>query len=156
MIYDTISNLKNYAALAPEAFEKLTAFLATLHADSEDGRTELLGKDLYVMVQRYNTHPFDENKVENHREYADVQLLLDGSEVIYYGTVDNLDVTMDYDAGKDCAFFRSGMETLTPLMLIPGNFTVFLPEEGHAPGCGDPAKGVVKVVAKIHRSLLGL
>ena len=28
MIFDKIENLKNYAGLAPEVFEKITAFLA--------------------------------------------------------------------------------------------------------------------------------
>lgn len=156
MIYDTISNLKNYAAMAPEAFEKITSFLATLNADSADGKTELMGKELYVMVQRYNTHPFDSGKLENHQQYADVQLLLAGEEIIYYGTTDGLDSSMPYSAEKDCAFFHSRQENLTPLSLKVGNFAIFLPQEGHAPGCGDPEKNVTKVVVKIHRSLLGL
>lgn len=156
MIFDKIENLKNYAGLASEVFEKITAFLAGISAETEDGRTELMGNDLYAMVQRYNTHLFDADKLETHTKYIDIQLLLAGEEVIYYGYADGLPVTSPYNDEKDYAFYRADKENLTPLALNDSNFAVFLPEEGHAPGCGDPDKGVVKVVIKIRRTLLGI
>ena len=153
MIFDKIENLKNYAELAPEVFEKVSAFLGTLDANSPDGRTELMGADLYAMVQRYNTHLHIPEKLENHEKYIDIQLLLDGEEIIYYSPVEGCKVTVPYDETKDCAFFYAEKEGMTALELKPGNFAVFLPIEGHAPGCGDPDKAVVKVVIKINRSL---
>ena len=115
MIFDKIENLKNYAGLAPEVFEKITAFLGGLSADTEDGRTELMGSDLYAMVQRYNTHPFDADKLETHTKYIDIQLLLAGEEVIYYGYADGLPVTSPYSDEKDYAFYRAGRGTRSRL-----------------------------------------
>ena len=156
MIFDKIENLKNYSALAPEVFEKISAFLAGLTTETEDGRTELMGTDLYAMVQRYETHPYDADKLETHDKYIDIQLLLAGEEVIYYGYADGLQVTSPYNNEKDYAFYHACKDSLTPLALNSGNFAVFLPGEGHVPGCGENGGSVIKVVVKINRSLLGL
>lgn len=156
MIYDQISNLGAYAKLAPEAMAKLEAFFKSVNKDTPNGRFELMGDDLFAMIQRYNTHEANPDKLEIHRNYIDLQMLLDGVEVIHYAPAAALPVTVPYNPEKDCGFHHAVPLGLTPVRLTPGNFAIFLPEEGHMPGCGDPSQSVVKVVVKIRRSLFGL
>lgn len=154
MIFDTLNNFANYARLAPGTWAKLAAFLHGCTAETPAGRYEIDGDRLYAMVQSYNLHPVRPEKLEIHRNYVDIQLLLAGRETIVYRPVDGLPVTAEYDAVRDIAFYHLDEKGSVAIPLEPGNFALFFPEEGHLPGNGDPADSVVKVVVKIERSLL--
>lgn len=154
MIFDTLNNFANYARLAPGTWAKLAAFLHGCTAKTPAGRYEIDGDRLYAMVQNYNLHPVRPEKLEIHRNYVDIQLLLAGHETIVYRPVDGLPVTAEYDAVRDIAFYHLDENGSVALPLEPGNFALFFPEEGHLPGNGNPADSVVKVVVKIERSLL--
>lgn len=153
MIYDKLENLGNYSSLFPEVMDYLGKILPQLDGSSADGKTVLIEDKLFFTVQRYDSMPVSERKVEIHREFIDLQMLLDGTEYIYYTAVDDLSCASPYDPDKDCGFYNIGEEKLTALFMKPGSFALFLPEEGHLPCCGD-GSAVVKVVVKIHRSLL--
>ena len=145
-------SLKRGQELVPEAFTALQKVLADLGADTPVGKQEIIDGKLFVIVQEYNTHAPDAEKLEIHEEFADLQMLLSGRETIFYAPVDGLPCVSAYDAEKDCAFFRADLNKLQPVELYPGNFTIFFPGEGHMPGCGD-GTAVIKAVIKIHRSL---
>lgn len=153
MIYDTISNLKQYRNIAPEAIDMICKVLPEYTADSPNGKSELIENKLRILIQRYNTRSPENSKVEIHADFADLQMLLDGREMIGYADVDELECLTPYNAEGDCALFAAEPEKITACDLKPGNFTIFLPGEGHMPGCGDGSP-VVKMVVKIHKSLL--
>ena len=98
MIFDSLNNFANYARLAPGTWAKLAAFLHGCTAETPAGRYEIDGDRLYAMVQSYNLHPVRPEKLEIHRNYVDIQLLLAGRETIVYRPVDGLPVTAEYDA----------------------------------------------------------
>ncbi len=153
MIYDSLNEFGRYAALAPQVWEKVETFLAGCSEDTPDGRYELDGKRLFASVQRYQTRPVNLEKLEIHREYIDIQLLLSGEEEILVRPVIGLDVTEAYDANRDIAFYRmpAGETDAVSLRLVPGRFAVFFPEQGHMPGIA-PAGNcapVIKIVIKI-------
>ena len=81
MIYDSMKNFAAYRKLAPEAWEKVSAFLAGCTPETPAGRYELDGDRVYAMVQGYETHDADPDKLEIHRKYVDIQLLLSGQPV---------------------------------------------------------------------------
>ena len=153
MIYDTLNNLGKYLPVAPEAVKALSEALPEYSADSPSGKTVLIEDKLFILVQRYATRSFEESKVETHSEFADLQMLSAGSEYIGYAQVDQLEVLTPYQADGDYALFAAEEKKVTLLPLEPGNFAFFFPEEGHMPGCGDKSE-VVKIVVKIHKSLL--
>ena len=150
MIFDKLENLPRYANCFPGA-DKVIAFLKECAAGTPaPGKHELDGKKLFVNVQQYSPKTFNPEKLEYHRDYIDIQLLLSGAEKLYYAPLDGLDEVMPYNPEKDCGFARlpvpgAGVE----LPLVPGNFVLLFPEEGHLPGVGDPTTQVVKAVVKI-------
>lgn len=152
MIFDTINNFNSYVKLAPSVWSELEKFIANCTTDTPVGRYEIDGEKVYAMIQSYNLHEFNADKLEIHREFIDIQLLLKGAETIWYRSVDGLEQTQPY--APDCAFFHAEKSDSVPLPMIPGYFAMFLPEEGHQPGVGNPANQVIKMVIKIHRSLL--
>ena len=150
MIYDKIENLSRYAKSFPDA-DKVIAFLEKCAAETPaPGKYELDGKKLFVNVQRYSPKTFDPDKLEYHRNYIDIQLLLSGAEKLYYAPLDGLETVMPYTPEKDCGMDRlPAPEAGTEVSLVPGNFVLLFPEEGHIPGVGDPETTVVKAVVKI-------
>ena len=150
MIYDKIENLSRYAKSFPDA-DKVIAFLEKCAAETPaPGKYELDGKKLFVNVQRYSPKTFDPDKLEYHRNYIDIQLLLSGAEKLYYAPLDGLETVMPYTPEKDCGMDRlPAPEAGTEVSLVPGNFVLLFPEEGHIPGVGAPETTVVKAVVKI-------
>ena len=152
MIFDCLENLSRYSSVIPHA-EQVIRFLAESFAKTPaPGKYELDGKTLFVNVQEYATRAFNPDKLEYHQDYIDVQLLFDGEESIYYSPLDGLDVTMEFNADKDCGLRRlPAPEQGTKLELRRGNFALFFPGEGHAPCIGDGRtvhKAVVKIAVK--------
>ena len=149
MIYDSLENFDSYAALFPEQWAAVKKFLST-GTIPERGRHDLIpdGK-LYVNVQHYSPHAYDADKLEYHRKYIDIQLLLLGEEEIIYSSLDGLDEVSPYAENGDCGMARLEEGRGVRLPLKVGNFAVFFPEEGHMPGVGNPDSAVVKAVVKL-------
>ena len=150
MIFDKIENLPRYARSFPNA-DKVIDFLAKCAAKPpKPGKYELDGKKLFVNIQQYAPKSFDPAKLEYHRNYIDIQLLLSGVEKLYYAPLEGRETVVPYDPEKDCGMDRlPSPESGTEVALVPGNFVLLYPEEGHIPGVGAPDTAVVKAVVKI-------
>ena len=74
MIYDNLANFRRYAGIAPEYWVRAFTFLEQLTPTTPEGRYELEGDRLYLLVQRYEVQPDSSHPAEVHRRYLDVQL----------------------------------------------------------------------------------
>jgi biofilm protein TabA len=150
MIFDTIANADRYATLHPlfpRAFEFIrnTDMLALALAP---GRYPIVGDDLFVIVENVAGRSREEAKLECHRKYIDIQLVLEGmDEMGWKALADCREPVADYSAEKDIQFFRD-----TPASWIatpPGAFCIFFPEDAHAPlvAAGNIRKLIFKIAA---------
>ena len=155
MIYDTLDNLGQYSGIAPEAVAMLLKKLPEFSAASPAGKTVLIENKLFILIQHNVTRPASDGKIETHNDFADLQMLLDGSELIGYAPTAGLETLVPYQPEADYTLYAADPTVTSLLPLKPGNFAIFLPEEGHMPGCGDGTP-VVKAVIKIHKSLLNI
>ena len=149
MITDTLDQCHRYANLSPH-FATAFEFLKQLPPGLPDGRHDITGNDCFALVQTYLTKPLAEAKFEAHRQHLDIQFIQHGRECILWSPLAALTrVTEPYAGEKDVAFFANP-PGWTPLNLDPGQFSVFFPEDGHAPGieCAG-ATEVRKIVIKI-------
>ena len=148
MIIDTLANGDRYAALHPR-FAAAFAFLRdTDLAALEPGRHAVDGDALFAIVEACPGRTRAEAKLECHRRYIDIQLVLDGvDEMGWKPLADCRDPETDYDAARDIRFFRDAPASwiATPA----GSFCLFFPEDAHAPlvGPGTIRKVVVKILA---------
>ena len=132
MIFDTIANADRYATLHrlfPRTFEFIrnTDLLALA-----PGRYPIVGDDLFVIVESVAGRCRDEAKLECHRKYIDIQLVLEGvDEMGWKALSDCKESVADYSAEKDIQFFRDAPASwiATP----PGAFCIFFPGDTHAP-----------------------
>lgn len=109
------------------------------------GRYEL-NDDVYVNVMTYEPKPLSEITIETHEKYADIQLILSGHEYMGYAPLDTLSPASDYDKIKDIRFWK-GEVALLPTK--KGDWTLFMPDEPHAPSLSIDGGQVKKAVFKI-------
>jgi YhcH/YjgK/YiaL family protein len=148
MIVDRLENAKLYAganARLGQAFEHLRKLAAAVPAD---GKMDLEGKDIYAIVQSYETKPPAEKKWEAHRNYLDIQYVAEGREIMGWAPVAKLAPAGEYNAEKDVINFKEFAGTA--VQVEKGAFAVFYPEDGHQPGVQWGASGKVrKIVVKV-------
>ncbi len=147
MIFATLAQSDRYAALHPlfpRAFEYIRdTDLLTL----APGRYPIVGEDLIAIVEQVPGRTRAAAKLECHRRYIDIQLVLEGvDEMGWKPLADCRDPVADYR--EDIQFFHDAPSTwiATP----PGAFCIFFPEDTHAPlvSDGNIRKVIFKVAVK--------
>lgn len=113
-----------------------------------DGRTDIDGDRLYVMIQRPDLKPCADALPEAHDRYMDFQLVLEGGELMGYALRRELGDPVKGDPDHDIFFYRQP-DDMTLLPVREGMFAVFYPEDAHAPcirmtGCDTSVKAVFK------------
>ncbi len=148
MIAGTLAQSSRYAPLSPR-FGAALEFLRNLRADVPLGRHDIAGDDCFALVQSYMTKPLAEGKFEAHRSYIDIQFVQAGRETLLWTPLTGLAETKAYDSEKDYALLAAPANP-TPLRLHAGEFTIFYPEDAHAPCLElDGPCEVRKVVVKV-------
>ena len=147
MIYDNIKNLSQYAFLGKN-FEKAAKFAAENDlASMKPGHYEIDGETLFINVldRELNEMPAT---WEVHGRYADIQLLLEGSEILGMCPLSRLAEPPMVDAEKDCALFEDLEGSF--IELAPGEFIIALPQDIHKPNCpGSKGSRSKKMIFKV-------
>lgn len=154
MICDSMISFDRYAALAPEVWEKLTAFFRTVSLDSPAlGSYELDGQALRVNLVDAKLSPADAGVYEAHRRFIDIHIPLDGSETILC-RADSCDLVQEkaYDADCDCVLYKRAPGIEFPLET--GYFLMVFPGEPHQPQIGEAGSVRRKIIVKIDIDLL--
>lgn len=128
MIYDHIDNigLYRFSPATKKAFE----FLKTLTPDTPEETFELIGRDVYVMVQSYMTEAEPSPILEAHRKYIDIQYCIANEEYISVAPLDESTIKTPYDAEKDVAFYYA-QKMMTLSAMTPGRFVLLFPTDEH-------------------------
>jgi YhcH/YjgK/YiaL family protein len=131
MIYDKIENLSVYFD-SNSKFARVESVLAEfLKNPFDSGRIEIDGDNMWCNVAKYNVEDGTPIKYEAHKEYADVQIMVDGEENIGWASFNECTITEDFKEGCDIAFMDAPNGQL--FALRKGYFMVFFPEDAHAP-----------------------
>jgi biofilm protein TabA len=155
MFLDTLDKLNNYAAFfEPATLHHITELL-TQRATCQFGTVmELDGKRLYARILRLTTMPRELCRYETHREYADLQCIVGGGELIDWIPRETLTPAGEYDESNDVQFYAPTQAAAT-MEVADGLFTLFQPTDAHRPQIRIPSADTVeKIVFKVHHSLL--
>ena len=103
----------------------------------------------FALEQVYYSKNRNECFFESHKDYIDVQFILDGEEIIEVCNVDQLVVDQEYDKTMDLIKYYS-TEQASKIRLKKGDVAIFYPEDGHMPCVQvDDSVKVVKTVVKV-------
>ena len=146
MVLDRIVRAAQYAQLHP-AFARAFEYLRTIDlAALTPGRHEVDGDEIYLSVDHVDGRGRDGARLEAHRQHIDIQLTLAGIEQIGWRPLAACEQPDGpFDPGRDIGFYRDRPETW--LVVPPGTFAIFFPEDAHAPLAGNGAvrKAIVKI-----------
>ncbi len=134
-------------AISKEAF----AFISGDPAGYPDGR-HALGGGVYVSITRYDSKPRSAGKYEAHRNYIDIQVVLEGQEIIAVeplAVMQAQECIAPYNPEKDVELYVTN-DLGEDHILNPGDYRILLPEDAHMPGIAvDAPAPVRKAVIKV-------
>lgn len=147
MILDSLKNKAQYAALHPR-FQTVFDFIDNNDVASLPlGRHDINGDNIFVMVQELDLRDTSEARLELHRKYIDIQLLLSGPNEIFGWSEkkDCLQPETEFDEQKDIQLFTDVPQCF--YSVGEGQFSILFPEDGHAPmlGQGRVKKCIFKI-----------
>ncbi len=113
------------------------------------GKTFVVDDDFYYIVKSYETKDIEDCKFESHRQYVDIQYMVEGKEAMSIIDISHVTPTTEYDEKKDIMFFDSPKECAT-LTLSAGNYVTFYPNDAHRPSMKAQEKEVIlKAIGKV-------
>lgn len=146
MIIDKLTNSHLYETLSPRIKRAFDYLHQTDLNATPDGKYEIDGDAIYAIVQHYSTKTKEQGKWEAHRQYIDIQYIIQGEEMIGYSHLSRL-VPGEYDPARDVVFLVGDGNYLP---LTSGEFMLLYPEDTHMPCIAiDAPSAVKKVVVKI-------
>ena len=118
-------------------------------AVGETNRIEL-GEGAFAMEQAYLSKPREKGRLESHIQFIDIQVILEGEEIIEVAEISSLQVSENLTPGKDLIFYYDSRAT-SPLRLSGHGATAILyPRDGHMGGLAiDTPAPVRKIVIKV-------
>ena len=104
------------------AIEAMESYEPGVYPLSNDGRI--------VISATVTTHDGETARLEAHRNYLDIQYVLEGEEYMGWAPTDTLDVAVPYSAEKDISLHSGDCQFIH----IPAGYCyIVFPEDAHAP-----------------------
>jgi YhcH/YjgK/YiaL family protein len=147
MIIDSLKNCMTYTGVHPRFAQAFEYLLNTDLASLPDGRNEIDGDNIYLMMNRRELKKPEDAPLEVHDRYIDIQLVIRGKET--FGWSDRRELAAprgEFDTTKDIGFYNDTPATF--YTVHDGQMSIFFPGDGHAPmiGSGEIVKCIVKVL----------
>lgn len=147
MIYDTVENLLLYRGMSKN-LDAAIRFILNNDLDALPlGKTAVDGENVYVTVTEAATVPGDKAQFEMHKNYVDLQVMLQGTELFEVALGDTA-VTKPYESASDTCLVKA--DTSAVGTLCEGRFVIYTTLEPHKPmiraqGCDRVKKAVFKI-----------
>lgn len=147
MIFDQLKNIKFFL---PEEISNLFNNFPNLGLNQKFSPSN----KFFIKNIEYHTKNENECLIESHRKYVDVQLLLEGTEIIKIFDNNKLIKSTEYDIKEDVIFYQMNYNPFIQLKFEPGYFCILFPEDAHltAIKVDDVAK-ITKIVIKVDISM---
>ena len=151
MIIDTLSNHALYTGLNDRIDQALAHLADTDFSQLPVGNYELDGRNLFVIVNDYQTKPTEVEPFEVHRQYIDVQYVVSGEEEIGYIPLGEQTPSKAYYEKHDYEeySYETCQQQASFIPFRQGMFAIFYPNDMHMPGVSDQPNQVRKVVIKV-------
>lgn len=147
MIYDKRENMREYVCLHRHFIDVMKFLDSEPVSKRPNGKYEIHDDGVYVIIEGYQTREPADCFIECHRNYIDVQVIMEGTELM--GVCHKSACReLAYDAERDCQKLTGNVDLLT---FREGSFMIFFPEDAHMPGMkhGEFPGFVKKAVFKV-------
>ncbi|WP_462413430.1 NanQ anomerase/TabA/YiaL family protein [Neobacillus sp. Marseille-QA0830] len=146
MILDKLANAKLYDNMHPR-LKKALHFLLKNDLDAlEVGTYPIEDKNIFVMIQEYETKEPKDCRFEAHDHYTDIQYVIQGQEKMGYTAIGETEIVEEYK-DKDLKFLEAEGDDF---VVKTGSFAIFTPQDAHRPGMSvDHPQSIRKAVVKV-------
>ena len=146
MVLDAIENLPHYLPLC-SGFGKALEFLSRRDLDAlPEGKHEIGGQRIFAIVSKTAGRQKENVRLEAHGRYIDIQTVLAGADNMGWRSVSRCRKPVsDYREERDVRFFLDEPDVW--LLVRRGLFTIFFPQDAHAPSISSEI--IHKVVVKV-------
>lgn len=140
--------VEDYKNIHPRLKLALTSLQELVASNPADGRYEFDGNNVFANVTSSQTKSWADSSFEMHKEYLDIQFVLEGAEIIGMETEDKLEATTEYQ--PDYQLFKLNKE-YDPMMVTAGEMLIIFPNEPHAPfmAVDDKPAPIRKIIVKV-------
>lgn len=145
----------DYLKSLPPVFARLCQKLKNLDLANLELGWQDLEEGIRMNVMSFETSPAEGKKAEMHRKFVDIQLLIEGEEMIEYGISQPDLAKYDDYREEDDYQLTDAIENKNEVILKPNMFAIFLPYEPHKPGNAvNGNKTLKKLVVKVPAELI--
>ena len=152
MIFGDINNVDEIKNSYPISIMKAIKYLKENDfINMKPGVYEIDGKNIYAQVVEKTTKERIYAKPEVHREYIDVQFSVEGKEIIGFARDSSKNKVSEDLLKEEDVLFYENVQGESDLVMNPGNFAVFFPNDVHRPWCAidDKPCTIKKVNVKV-------
>lgn len=129
-----------------EAVEYLTKLEVS---ETDVGKKVTVSEKFFYSVHSYDTKPADECKLESHRKYIDIQVIVSGQEGMDIVDISKLTVQENYDEEKDVIVWKE-YNRMAKTTLQAGDYIILYPENAHRGASSiKEISHVLKIVGKV-------
>ena len=147
MIYDSVENFLTKLPSVVPGVSVLAPLLTALDKFSFEELKTMDFAPLDLRFGEYETKPEECVPFEAHRVYMDLQLVLEGEELVGWAPLESLTETVPYSESEDIAFYSGTGEYVT---LKKGRALLLSPWDGHKPGVSNElGSHIKKIVVKL-------
>ncbi len=144
MIVCPFKDLGRYAPIIPGLEEAMNAVAAM--TEWVPGTIQLSGGNR-ILVQEGTTGAFDSKLSEAHRQYLDVQYIVEGEETVGWAPLEAMTLSGEFNVEKDIGRYDGPMDYMR---IGQGYCYVVFPEDAHKPGVHlDEPHAFKKLVLKL-------
>lgn len=132
-----------------ERVKSAVEYLMNLSDDQLSCGKHEVREDFFYSVQEYETKMTEQCKLESHRKFVDIQIMIDGEERMDIADISRLTIDEAYSEEKDVMFWEipSRMVTTT---LRKGDCIILYPENAHRGAANfNQSVHVKKIVGKV-------
>ena len=156
MIFGNINNTNDMEKIYSESIIQALNYLKENDFISmKTGVYNIMGDDIIAQVVDRETKSKHVAKAEVHRKYVEIQFSVGGNEVIGYALDTGNNIPYEKLLEEKDSIFYNHVENEVDLIMVPGSFAVFFPEDVHRPWCQyKNSCKARKVNIKIKRSVI--
>lgn len=121
--------------------------------EADAGKKCTVNENFYYCVQSYMTKIENECRLESHRKYVDIQVMVNGEEVIDFADISRLQMKEEYNPENDVMYWEMPRR-IAQTTLKAGDCIILYPENAHrgATAVDNKEQYILKIVGKVNIS----
>ena len=118
-------------------------------SEVDAGKKIEINENFFYIIQSYDTKSSEQCRLESHRKYIDIQIMISGEESMDLVDISRLTIKEAYNESKDVMFWNVPTR-MSKTTLVEGDCIILYPETAHRGAQNlNETKHVLKIVGKV-------